>query len=339
MARQALHEAAVSRKKGCNVEQATGEKRGQMNSQKQRRLREGPNSTQKPSLPLISKPDAPLPEPPPTAPYDASGSEHPSPAQTDIPCPLPLTRTSSILLYGEGDLSFSLSLHQDHHFTHLTPTVFDSLSALTEKYPQSSSHVQMLETAGHSVLYSVDATKPPKHITSRAGTWDGIIFLFPHIGGLAKDVDRQVRANQELLLGFFRSARGLVKPEQGVVVIAMFVGEPYESWDVRQLARSVGLRVRRSGRWEWELFPGYRHARTLGNVVTKAGRAKRGGRGRGYGEPGARAGWRGEERAAKMWIFEVDDGRVLNGPKKPAPSSKRKRLLDSPASSESESED
>ena len=199
----------------------------------------------------------------------------------------------------------------------------------------------MLETAGYTVLCSIDATKPPKYITSRAGSWDGIIFLFPHVGGLTKDVDRQVRANQELLLGFFRSARGLVSPENGVIIMTTFVGEPYESWDVRQLARSAGFRVRRSGRWEWELFPGYRHARTMGNVVTQA-RWARGGLGGGEGEKGGtgvksgeRAGWRGEERAAKMWILEVDDGRVLNAPKKPNQSPKRKRP---PPASESESE-
>ncbi|MCJ1310172.1 hypothetical protein MMC25_003833 [Agyrium rufum] len=36
--------------------------------------------------------------------------------------------------------------------------------------------------------------------------YDRIIFNFPHTGGLTKDVDRQVRANQALLVSFFTSA-------------------------------------------------------------------------------------------------------------------------------------
>lgn len=344
MARQALHKTALSRKKGRHVQLVPSEKKEQKKREQlqEQKLKRDPDYTRNSPLPLNLKPDTPQLEPPLTAPHDTSDIERPSPASIDTPCPLPLTRTSSILLYGEGDLSFSISLHQHYHFSHLTPTVFDSLPALTEKYPQSNSHIQMLKTAGHTVFYSVDATKPPKHIISRAGSWDGIIFLFPHVGGLTKDVDRQVRANQELLLGFFKSARSLVKPEQGVVIMTTFVGEPYESWDVRQLARSAGFRVRRSGRWEWELFPGYRHARTLGNVVTGGAKASRGRGGRSGGNSnvgvglGERAGWRGEERAAKMWIFEVDDGSILNVPKKPNQRSKRKRQPDSPATSGSE---
>ena len=50
------------------------------------------------------------------------------------------------------------------------------------------------------VEYGVDATKlgrpggGGKDI--RKGGWDRIVFNFPHIGGLTKDVNRQVRANQ-----------------------------------------------------------------------------------------------------------------------------------------------
>jgi 25S rRNA (uracil2634-N3)-methyltransferase len=35
------------------------------------------------------------------------------------------------------------------------------------------------------------------------GPWDIICFNFPHVGGLSTDVNRQVRANQELLVAFF----------------------------------------------------------------------------------------------------------------------------------------
>jgi 25S rRNA (uracil2634-N3)-methyltransferase len=37
------------------------------------------------------------------------------------------------------------------------------------------------------------------------GPWDIISFNFPHVGGLSTDVNRQVRANQELLVSFFKA--------------------------------------------------------------------------------------------------------------------------------------
>ena len=248
-----------------------------------------------------------------------------------ISCPLPVSSNDKVLLIGEGDLSFSLSLHNTHKFTSLTCTVFDSEQTLHSKYPQSATTVTTLRSAGHTVLFNVDGTKPPKAINKRAGTWDAIIFMFPHTGGLTKDVDRQIRVNQELVLGFFTQAKKLMEPMKGVVIVTTFAGKPYEEWDIRSLAKSLGLRVRRSGVFEWKMFPGYKHARTLGNVVPGRRRVRgkggggTGGEGGGGGAGGGggmqRAGWRGEDRPARMWVFEVDDGKVLNAPRK----NKRKR--------------
>jgi 25S rRNA (uracil2634-N3)-methyltransferase len=124
----------------------------------------------------------------------------------------------------------------------------------------------------------------------RSTAWDRIVFNFPHTGGLTKDVNRQVRANQELLVRFFEAAKPFLAPG-GVVVVTVFEGQPYELWNLRDLGRHVGMRVGRSFRFPAEAYPGYRHARTLGNV-----------------EGGG--GWRGEERPARTYCFEVpgDDG-------------------------------
>ncbi|KAL1969063.1 hypothetical protein VTN77DRAFT_897 [Rasamsonia byssochlamydoides] len=40
---------------------------------------------------------------------------------------------------------------------------------------------------------------------AEGGPWDIICFNFPHVGGLSTDVNRQVRANQELLVAFFKA--------------------------------------------------------------------------------------------------------------------------------------
>ena len=94
----------------------------------------------------------------------------------------------------------------------------------------------------------------------RRGGWERIIFNFPHVGGLTKDVNRQVRHNQgrctsttstlcaqltgwaELLVGFFTAALPLLAPT-GSIVVTVFEGEPYELWNIRDLARHVGLKV------------------------------------------------------------------------------------------------
>ena len=81
------------------------------------------------------------------------------------------------------------------------PTCYDSESVLSEKYPQAADHISALKAEENiSVLYNIDATKlgsiggGGKEI--RKGAFDRIVFNFPHVGGLTKDVNRQVRHNQ-----------------------------------------------------------------------------------------------------------------------------------------------
>ena len=78
----------------------------------------------------------------------------------------------------------------------------------------------------------------------------------------------------------------------GSILVTVFEGEPYELWNVRDLGRHVGLKVERSFKFQAAPYPGYKHARTLGNI-------KGGG------------GWKGEDRAARTFIFkkqEEDEG-------------------------------
>jgi len=74
----------------------------------------------------------------------------------------------------------------------------------------------------------------------------------------------------------------------GSVIVTVFEGEPYELWNIRDLARHAGLKVGRSFRFQADAYPGYKHARTLGNI--------NGG-----------GGWKGEDRPARTYIFEVKD--------------------------------
>ena len=80
----------------------------------------------------------------------------------------------------------------------MVATCYDNHSTLLEKYPQAKTYAEELEAeADIRVLFDVDATKlskAPRRV--RNGTFDRIVFNFPHVGGLTKDVNRQVRHNQ-----------------------------------------------------------------------------------------------------------------------------------------------
>lgn len=107
----------------------------------------------------------------------------------------------------------------------------------------------------------------------------------------------------ELLVGFFKSATPILTPG-GTIVVTVFEGEPYTLWNVRDLARHVGLQVGRSFKFQADAYSGYEHARTLGNI-------KGGG------------GWKGENRPARTYLFEVKDREEDQVPRK-----KQKRAAD-----------
>ncbi|EEH36958.2 hypothetical protein PAAG_07376 [Paracoccidioides lutzii Pb01] len=188
-------------------------------------------------------------------------------------------------------------------------------------------------TTHHSLAHQKQKKQTGSH--SSGGPWDIICFNFPHVGGISTDVNRQVRANQELLVSFFKACVPLLSepvvptPSQtnadeneheytdeedwpnsgssddyggreekplppttpGQILITLFEGEPYTLWNIRDLARHTGLRVVTSFRFPWTSYPGYSHARTVGEIEKRNG-----GKGRG--------GWRGEDREARMFVFE-----------------------------------
>lgn len=190
----------------------------------------------------------------------------------------------------------------------------------------------------------------------RKAPYNTIVFNFPHVGGLSTDVNRQVRANQELLVAFFKSCKPLlasksnpVSPSRlrvwddsnigeecddlssdqvqegaeatratGQVIISLFEGEPYSLWNIRDLARHSGFKVVTSWRFPWEAYPGYRHARTLGEIVRRINSA-------GVVDgpnlgPKKKSAWKGEERAARGFVFEMIDG----GQERPGPFTKER---------------
>jgi 25S rRNA (uracil2634-N3)-methyltransferase len=189
-----------------------------------------------------------------------------------------------------------------------------------------------------TVLYGIDAVKlssaHKKALRTRT-PFTKIVFNFPHVGGLSTDVNRQVRYNQELLVGFFKAAKPLLSSptrparvqldgddsEQmsggsdhrdrgavnGQILVTLFEGEPYTLWNIRDLARHCGLKVVESFKFPWSAYAGYRHARTVGDITTGKDRSAEGKR---------KGAWRGEERDARCYVLEDKDAPAGLSPNK-----------------------
>lgn len=181
-----------------------------------------------------------------------------------------------------------------------------------------------------------------------SGPWDVVCFNFPHVGGLSTDVNRQVRANQELLVSFFKACVPLLSapppPGEGMSEdededeygdrSSDIEDEPGHEKDGNGNAPS---RVRTEpGQIVVTLFEGEPY--TLWNIRDLARHAglrvvtsfkfpwesyPAYSHARTLGEieskSGGRGGWRGEDREARSYVFERNDHENL------APKSKRKR--------------
>ncbi|RMZ81483.1 hypothetical protein DV738_g2217, partial [Chaetothyriales sp. CBS 135597] len=197
---------------------------------------------------------------------------------------VPFVSADNVLLVGEGDFSFALSLVKQYEPASVIATCFDSEQDLRKKYPgveetlaqiveQDSDDLITFSTRHKQqhlrrIIHGIDATKlstTHKKVLRLLGPFTKIVFNFPHVGGLSTDVNRQVRSNQQLLVGFFNNEDTIIVPK-GQILVTLFEGEPYTLWNIRDLARHCGLQVVESFKFPWSAYHGYRHARTLGSA-------------------------------------------------------------------------
>ncbi|TVY37244.1 25S rRNA (uridine-N(3))-methyltransferase, partial [Lachnellula subtilissima] len=189
---------------------------------------------------------------------------------------IPFEKDEKILLVGEGDLSFARCLVSVHKCSNVTATVLEgSEEELVGKYPQAEENADLIREGGRGLVrFGVDVGKMGKKMgLGKEGGFERVFFNFPHVGGKSTDVNRQVRYNQELLVSFFTSTLPLLSRKPGSsIIITLFEGAPYTLWNIRDLGRHSGLEVKRSWKFQREVWAGYRHARTLGVVRGKDGK-------------------------------------------------------------------
>ncbi|KAI9149750.1 hypothetical protein H9P43_009929 [Blastocladiella emersonii ATCC 22665] len=199
------------------------------------------------------------------------GDESSAPAAAAVPAPgqrhdyVPYTLDDTILLVGEGNFSFARAVAQVlGSGANVIATAYDDEATVAEKYPDAAEIIADLKNnLDGTVLFGIDATALNKVPALKGKTFSKIVFNFPHVGLGIKNQDRNVRANQELLLKFFKSSTAISSLTTEFVVTVK-AGNPYDLWGVKRLAKMSGLITKASFPFFPDLYPGYEHRRTLG---------------------------------------------------------------------------
>lgn len=216
----------------------------------------------------------------------------------------PLRSDSVVLVVGDGDLSYSraLSLLLSNNAC-VIPTVYDQEEELYSKYPQAAAHVKALGAAPNvwpsGVMFGVDARTIDK--LRGLPRLDVVVFHFPHTGSGIKDRARNIRGNQEVLMGFFSACASLFAgypkaadavsytsslaaasaatdtavpassyPKVPEVQVTLKLGDPYDDWNVKSLAKAAGFHSIHAFKFVPSLYSGYAHCRTDGGREDRA---------------------------------------------------------------------
>ncbi|KAL8469613.1 hypothetical protein ACS0TY_032459 [Phlomoides rotata] len=177
----------------------------------------------------------------------------------------------NILLVGEGDFSFSLSLGMAFgSATNIVATTLDSYDGLINKYKNAISNVALLKFLGATLLYGVDATYMTNVPDLRWKKFDRIIYNFPHAGfhGLESD-PHLIMMHRNLVLGFLWNA-SIMLCVDGEVHINHKITAPFDSWRIEDLALECSLICIGHDTFDIKDYPFYRNKRGSGRRSDEA---------------------------------------------------------------------
>ncbi|XP_020108395.1 heavy metal-associated isoprenylated plant protein 41-like [Ananas comosus] len=167
-----------------------------------------------------------------------------------------------ILLVGEGDFSFSLSLATSFgSASNIVATSLDSHDDLVKKYSKAQSNLNSLRERGATVLHGVDATTMKLHTDLKMWKFHRIVFNFPHAGFKGKEDDPQViDLHRSLVMGFLSDASDMLRP-YGEVHISHKTAGPFKRWNPEELASKASLLLVECSDFRIGDYPGYNNKR------------------------------------------------------------------------------
>ncbi|KAL5206247.1 hypothetical protein ABZP36_034456 [Zizania latifolia] len=176
----------------------------------------------------------------------------------------------SILTVGDGDFSFSRALATAFGSgENLVATSLDTNEDLRSKYRKAESNITELKRMGATVLHGVNAKRMKDHTDLKVRRFDRIVFNFPHAGFKGnEDSPRMISSHKELVRGFFRNVRRLLRPS-GEIHVNHKTGRAYDKWDIEQLASEFSFIMVEKVDFQIEDYPGYNHKRGDGRRCDK----------------------------------------------------------------------
>lgn len=164
-----------------------------------------------------------------------------------------------ILLLGEGDFSFALSLAEQIGGKGIVATSYDSKREVKQKYSRAASNLEQLSKEGAEIEYEVNA-KDLRGTLTTAGKYQYIIFNFPYIPERRRG---ETKANRALLDGFFKSAFTALA-ENGMVFLTLASQYYIRRWKPLKRAQAYFVLSNRFS-FDSSNFPGYQHRMTVKN--------------------------------------------------------------------------
>ncbi|CAI0389001.1 unnamed protein product, partial [Linum tenue] len=173
-----------------------------------------------------------------------------------------------ILLVGEGDFSFSLSLALKlGSASNMVSTSLDTEWELLQKYNKAGSNLQLLKSMGAQVLHSVDATQLNATAELCGRKFDRIIFNFPHAGfhrGRGEASQWVIVQHKQLVSSFLKCASGMLRPN-GQVHVTHKTAQPFCCWNIVELAHRSSLVLVEQVDFRVGDYPGYSNKRGDGD--------------------------------------------------------------------------
>ncbi|XP_057444596.1 uncharacterized protein At4g26485-like [Lotus japonicus] len=176
-----------------------------------------------------------------------------------------------ILLVGEGDLSFSLSLARSFGTAlNIVATTLDSRLSLITKYASALSNLAQLESLGCTILHEVDVHTMSQHPRLMHTRFHRIIFNFPHAGFICRESDAfMIQLHQNLVSGFLSNAKQMIYGDGEIHITHKTTG-PFSMWDIEKLGEIKGLILREEEEFYQWAYLGYKNKRGSGRKCDKS---------------------------------------------------------------------